>query len=302
MRADALIAEFSARQHGLVTRTQLQAAGQHAGVLYRRLGSRLLRRVQRGVYQAGPVAAPLAWAMAAVLACSGGRGARSGATVSHHSAAALWQLAPGLLPTGPVEVLVPGLARGRLAGVRAHRVGQLNADEATLLEGIPITTPARTLLDLGAGTAPRELERLVAHAERNGLTRQEELASLATRHPRHRGAPALRHILAVQGGPQLTRSEAESRLLELIRRARLPAPSANVRVAGHEVDFVWRTERLVVEVDGFAFHSSARAFERDRLRDAALAVAGFRVIRITWRQIADEPESTLVTLARTLFR
>jgi hypothetical protein len=102
MRADASIAEFSARQHGLVTRTQLQAAGQHTGVLYRRLGSELLRRVQRGVYQVGPVAAPLAWAMAAVLACSGGRGvARSGATVSHHSAAAL-QLAPGLLPTGPV--------------------------------------------------------------------------------------------------------------------------------------------------------------------------------------------------------
>jgi predicted transcriptional regulator of viral defense system len=103
MRADVLIAECSARQHGLVTRTQLQGAGQHTGVLYRRLGSGLLRRVQRGVYQVGPVAAPLAWAMAAVLACSGGRGvARSGATVSHHSAAALWQLTPGLLPTGPV--------------------------------------------------------------------------------------------------------------------------------------------------------------------------------------------------------
>jgi very-short-patch-repair endonuclease len=222
--------------------------------------------------------------------------------VSHHTAAALWQLAPGPLATEPVEVLVAGLARGRLAGVRAHRMGRLDADETTLLERIPITTPARTLLDLGAATAPREFERVVAHAEREGLASQEALASLAARHPRHRGAPALRRILAVQGGPQLTRSEAESRLLELFRRGRLPAPSANARVAGYEVDFLWRAERVVVEVDGFAFHSSVRAFERDRRRDATLAAAGFRVIRVTWRQIVDEPESILVAMARTLFQ
>jgi very-short-patch-repair endonuclease len=303
MRADRVIAEIAAGQHGLITRAQLQDAGQDAGVLNRRLQSGYLCRLHRGVYQVGPVAMPLARVMAAVLACSGGRGAaRAGAVASHHSAAALWQLPPGATLVEPVDVLVPGLARGRYVGVRAHRAGRLCADETTRLEGIPVTTPARTLLDLAAGTALRDLERLVAHAEREGLAGQGVLASLLARHPLHHGAAALRRVLALHGGPQFTRSEAEARLLALFRRGGLPAPALNVRVAGYEVDFLWRAERLVVEVDGFAYHSSAHAFERDRRRDAALTAAGIRVVRFTWRQVADEPESVLVTVARTLWR
>jgi very-short-patch-repair endonuclease len=303
MRADWVIAEIAGGQHGLVTRAQLREAGHHAGVLHRRLQSGYLRRLHRGVYQVGPVAMPLARVMAAVLACSGGRGAaRAGAAASHHSAAALWQLPPGASLNGPVEVLVPGLARGRYAGVRAHRAGRLGADETTRLEGIPVTTPARTLLDLAAGTALRDFERLVAHADREGLAQQGALASLLARHPLHRGARALRSVLALPGGPQFTRSEAEARLLALFRRGGLPSPASNTRVASYEVDFLWRAERLVVEVDGFAFHSSAQAFERDRRRDAALTAAGFRVVRFTWRQLVDEPESVLVTVARTLWR
>lgn len=102
--------------------------------------------------------------------------------------------------------------------------------------------------------------------------------------------------------PALTRSEAEERFLALVRKARLPDPAANVTVGGYEVDFFWDFGGLVVEVDGFAFHSSARMFESDRRRDADLAAAGVRVMRVTWRQIVSEPEALLVRLAQALAR
>lgn len=169
------------------------------------------------------------------------------------------------------------------------------------MEGVPVTTASRALLDLAAELAPRELERLAAQAERAGLSDDRMLRQLLERHSRHRGASSLRDLVAATAGPQLTRSDAEARLLELLRRAGMPRPETNVRVAGYEVDFLWRAERLVVEVDGFAFHSSARAFERDRRRDSALSAAGMRVMRITWRQLEHEGEATLVTLARVLW-
>ena len=107
-------------------------------------------------------------------------------------------------------------------------------------------------------------------------------------------------VLAAQGPPSLTRSQAERRLLELVRTAGLPSPETNVRVAGFEVDMLWRAPRLVVEVDGYAFHGSRAAFERDRRKDAALLAAGLRVARLSWRQIVDESEATAELLARLL--
>jgi very-short-patch-repair endonuclease len=101
--------------------------------------------------------------------------------------------------------------------------------------------------------------------------------------------------------PALTRSEAERRLLELIRAARLPEPEVNARIHGLEVDFLWRERNLVVEVDGYAFHSSRAAFERDRRRDAELATAGISVVRVTWRQITGEREAVAAMLARALY-
>ena len=102
------------------------------------------------------------------------------------------------------------------------------------------------------------------------------------------------------GTPALTRSEAEERLLTLIRSAELPAPETNIRIGRHEVDLVWRDQRLIVEVDGFRFHSSRSAFERDRRRDAELGTLGFRVMRVTWRQIVDEPQALIARLATAL--
>jgi very-short-patch-repair endonuclease len=110
-----------------------------------------------------------------------------------------------------------------------------------------------------------------------------------------RGRRALRAALEHEPAP--TRSEAERRLLALIRAARLPRPETNVVVSGYEVDLLWREQRVIVEVDGFAFHSTRQAFERDRARDAALQAAGYRVIRVTWRQIVDEPHALVAQLA-----
>jgi very-short-patch-repair endonuclease len=110
----------------------------------------------------------------------------------------------------------------------------------------------------------------------------------------------LRALLTRERGPALTRSEAEERLLALVRQAGLPAPECNVRIAGHEVDFLWRASRLIVEVDGYAFHGSRDAFERDRRRDAELQAVGLTVVRLTWRRLVHEPEAVVALLARRI--
>jgi very-short-patch-repair endonuclease len=105
-----------------------------------------------------------------------------------------------------------------------------------------------------------------------------------------------------QERPAFTRSEAEQRLLRLVRKARLPAPDVNASLHGFEVDFLWRDAALVLEVDGYAFHSGRAAFEQDRRRDAELAARGLTVIRVTWRQLADEPEAVVVRIGQALAR
>jgi very-short-patch-repair endonuclease len=130
----------------------------------------------------------------------------------------------------------------------------------------------------------------------------DELSTLISRRPGRPGTPALRALLQYHGSPALTHSEAEERFLALIRKGRLPAPEANVVFGGHELDFLWRSKGVAVEVDGFAFHSSRSQFERDRRRDAQLLVGGIQVIRFTWRQIEAEPYAVLACLAQALAR
>lgn len=107
-------------------------------------------------------------------------------------------------------------------------------------------------------------------------------------------------LVAHQAGSALTRSEAEERFLDLIRRAQLPAPEVNTRVHGYEVDFLWRAQRLVVEIDGFRFHSTRRAFEGDRRKDATLKAAGLATMRVTWDQIEHELLAVTARLGQAL--
>ncbi len=205
------------------------------------------------------------------------------ATLSHRSAAARWEILP---PTDdPVDVSVSqGHPRNR-PGIRIHRTRCI---EHSLKAGLRVTTPVRTLVDLAASIGARDLERAVEEAQIRRLVTRGELARLRRIGPGHE--------------PSLTRSEAERRLRALIRAARLPPPQTNERFGSYEVDFVWRDERVVVEVDGFAFHSTRAAFERDRARDRALQAAGYVVLRFTWRQLVHEPEVVVAELAAALVR
>jgi very-short-patch-repair endonuclease len=155
-------------------------------------------------------------------------------------------------------------------------------------------------VDLAAQVHPRVLEQALAEAQRTGLVDLDEVATALEQNPRARGAPVLRRLLERGEALAFTRSGAEERFLELIGRGGLPAPETNVQVGGMEVDFLWRAERLVVEVDGFAYHSSRKSFEEDRRRDAALAGLGLRTVRVTWRQISREPLPVLVRVAQIL--
>jgi very-short-patch-repair endonuclease len=293
---DELVLELAGRQHGVVTRAQLLEAGVTERVVERHLTAKRLRPLLRGVYIMGPLVSLRAREMAAVLA-SGAE-----AVVSHRSAASLWDLLPPQTNADPVDVTVLNRGTNSRPGIRRHRVRRLDGDQTSSVDGIPVTTAARTLLDLSACVGARDLEQALAQAERRQSVTTIELFNLISRHPGRPGTPALRAILQRDGPPALARSEAEERFLALIRRAKLPTPEANVLFGGHELDFLWRSEGVAVEVDGYAFHSSKRRFERDRRRDARLAALGIQVIRLTWRQIVVEPHATLVWLAQTLVR
>lgn len=290
---DRIIARIAAGQHGVVTRRQLARGGIGPGAIEHRAATGRLHRVHRGVYLVGhPTPAPHALDMAAVLACGHG-GVRS-----HKSAGSAWSLLAH--PDALVDVTIAGNRARRRPGIRVHRSRTLAPVDVRVRDGIPTTAPARTLLDLAETLSLRRLERALDEAIVRRLTRHAELVALIERSRGRRGAAPLRSLIDRQRGPALTRSEAEERLLELVRKAGLPAPRVNARVGAHEVDFLWPAERLIVEVDGYAFHSSRTAFERDRLRDAELQAAGFRVMRVTWRQLAAEPEALLVRLAWAL--
>lgn len=291
---DALMATLATRQHGLVARRQLLVRGVPAHVVDYRVRKGRLWAVHRGVYRLGPVPTEYEREMAAVLAC----GERS--LISHRSAAGLWGILPRLPESEPVEVSVQAGRRSRGSGVRVFRVQSLPNAERTVLRGMGVTTPQRTILDLAATVSPRELEQAVARADRRGLARPAQLQAMLARYPGRTGVGALRAIVGAGQPAAFTRSEAEERFLSLVRRAGLPAPEVNVRLRGCEVDFLWRRVRLVVEVDGYAYHRGARAFERDRRRDVSLTAVGFRVLRFTWRSLTTDPERVVARVAQAL--
>ena len=288
----AAIMRIAAGQQGLVTRRQLLEAGISRHAIDRRLRDGLLRRVHSGVFLAGPIGGPRARELAAVLACGGG-------VVSHRSAAALWQILPAQRESDPVDVALNTISQRRhRAGIRVHRV-KLAVGEIGNVQGLPVTTPARTLLDLSA-TSTADLERALAGAERADAQLRERVRELLKRYPARSGTRALRTLISDPQSGKFARSHAEELLIALLRSAQLPAFATNVRVHGYELDFYWKARRVAVEVDGYAFHSSRRAFISDRRRDVALAAAGIQVIRISYEQLTKERDRVLVQLAMAL--
>lgn len=285
---DRALAVLAGRQHTIVAHRQLVTLGFSRHTITHMVDRSRLRVVHRGVYAVGParLTREARW-MAAVLA------AGPAAVLSHRSAAALWRL---ISDDGRVvEVTVDRDLRPR-TGVHA-RFTKLRDDELTTVDGVSVTTVARTILDLAAVLPRQRLERAMDEAEVRQLTDATTLPALLDRHPRRRGAGVLRQILAEHLAATITRSEFEERFLAFLIDNALPRPLVNHQIpdAG-ECDFAWPEARLIVELDGYATHGTRRGFEADRARDRALQVAGWRVIRITWRQLRDEPRRIVADL------
>ena len=288
---DAVVAELAARQHGVVARRQLEALGLTQRQVETRIRLGRLHRIHSGVYAVGhPRVTWEGRLLAAVLTCG------TGAVLSHRSAGAHWGVL--VVTSGPIDVMVP-LRHGRCrrAGLAIHRPRLApTADEVAVERGIPVTTPARTLLDLACVLPPDRLRRAVERAEELRIFDLAAIEATLHEHPTSHGARRLRQAVAV-ADPALTRSELERRFLDLCREHAIPRPVVNAVVEGLEVDFFWPAARLVVETDGFEHHRTRAAFERDRERDALLARRGIRVLRFTDRQVTGEPATVAATVA-----
>jgi very-short-patch-repair endonuclease len=231
--------------------------------------------------------------MAAVLACG------PGAVLSHRAAAALWDLRP--TPSGPIDVIVPGRTRHSRKGIRVHNVRTLHDDDRAEVEGIPVTSLHRTLLDYAEIARFQQLRHAIDAAARRELLDGMKLDALYARSHGHHGLKPLRAAVAdLKGSAPWTQSELERAFLALIRDAGLPEPSTNVIIEGELVDCFWPQANLVVEIDGYEFHKSRAEFEADRKRDAKLVLAGYRVIRVTQPRIEHEPEELLSDLTALL--
>lgn len=286
------------RQHGVVARRQLLAAGVSSKAVRVRVERGRLLVLFHGVYAVGHTCLRREgrW-LAAVLA--GG----PGAALSHRDAAALHALGQGSHARTDVTVRAE---RANQPGVRFHRTTVLDARDVTAVSGIPVTSVARTLVDL-AGVVPRE--RLS-----NALRQADDLRVLDVRAVRATlartagrcgpGRRAMEEALAELDAlaTTLTRSSLEVGFQRLMTQARLPLPQTNVRIGSVEVDACWPQARLIVELDGWAFHRGKRAFQRDRERDAGLAAKGWTVVRFTHSDVAGRPAWVADTVRELLVR
>ena len=292
---EAAVLWVADQQLALITTLQLHIAGVGRGGVRRRLDNGTLHRRYRGVYLVGhPIPLPGAAELGAVLAC-GDR-----AFISHRSAAGLWGLAKA--PFDYVELTVVDRGCRSREGLRVHRVETLVPADRAHKRGIPVTSPARTVIDFAATTGREEAERAIGEAFALRLTSERQILAAIECAPRHAGVAVVRSILSQPGGASRTRSGGERAMLRLIRAARLPAPRTNYPVAGFSADFCWPEERLIVEVDGYPFHSARAAVERDHRRDIVHKNAGYEVLRFTVRQLEEEPLYVAAVIAQALDR
>jgi very-short-patch-repair endonuclease len=285
---------LAARQWGVVARGELLDAGLSRKIVANRVRSGHLLRLHPGVYAVGHARLRREgrW-LAAVLAVG------PGAVLSHRDAAGLHDLRPANHRLIDVTATTD---RRSTARIRIHRTRSLVAQDITTVHGIPVTTVARTLVDL-AGTVPRDhLTRAVKEAERrrNFDLKAVEATLARTRGRRGPGHRALREAIAeyVALGLSASLSPLEDAFLRLTRDAGLPRPATNAHIEGFQVDAVWHAPRIAVELDSWQHHHDRHAFERDRERDATLTAAGWRVVRFTYRQVTSRPDSVIETLRR----
>jgi very-short-patch-repair endonuclease len=294
---DRAVAALAARQHGVVARRQLEALGLTPSMLEWRLAAGRLIRVHRGVYAVGHrVLRTEGHWLAAVLA------AGPGAVLSHREAAALHSLRPSNRPSVDVTVA----AQRRVPGVQVHRVAALDVEDLTVVEGIPVTSIERTLVDLAGVVPPTALRKATEEAVRSHRfdLRAIERVLARTRGRHGRGTAAMRAALAElrANAATVTYSDLEDRFLALLDAHVLSRPLTNALVGGIQVDALWPRERVVVELDGWAYHHTAPAFQRDRERSNDLQLDGYVVLRFTHDHVVRHSREVAARIARALRR
>lgn len=284
------VARIAGGQENVISREQLLGAGLGRGAIAHRVKAGTMRRLHWTVYLLGaapPTQVGRAWA--AALSCG------PGAVVSHRSAAELF----GLLPEsgGEVDVTVAGRNLAARTGIRRHRIGVMARGDVTTVRGLRVTSVARTICDLAATESATDVEHAFQEALYRRLVTPRALAAVLAREPARRGSPVIRSLIS---DPRLTRSQRERLLLRLMGQAQLPSPVTNVKLHGYLVDVLWSEQRLIVEFDGWQGHGHRVAFEKDRKRDQILVAAGYRVLRVTDRQLLEEPVAVIARIAQAL--
>jgi predicted transcriptional regulator of viral defense system len=282
------IARLAERQYGAISRGQLLIAGVGRATLQRWVAAARLHRIHPGVYALGHAALSLDGRLVAALLYAG-----DAAVLSHTTAAWVWRLIDAE-PTR-IHITVPG-RRSSLPGVRVHHSRWL---DAAICRELPVTSVARTLLDLASMLSARRLRRTLAEADYRGLLDPKDVTAVLGKG--RRGSAALRAALDSHL-PQLaeTLSALEERFLELCRGVALPLPEVNVRVGRMRVDALWRDQQIAVELDGGPAHGGIAAMKRDRDRELHLRSEGFTVVRYTWGQVVGRPEQVITDLRRLL--
>ncbi|MFN8215028.1 MAG: type IV toxin-antitoxin system AbiEi family antitoxin domain-containing protein [Solirubrobacterales bacterium] len=287
------LAELARRQHGVVSIRQLRGAlGYSHSFVERAVARGQLHRLHTGVYAVGHTDLSLhGRCLGAVLGC--GRGA----LLSHWSAAWLW----GLMPASavPIHVTTP-IPRHRRLGLAIHRSRTFAAEDRALCEGIPVTSVARTALDLAARVRSRSLNRLLQRSEELGLFDLPDFESVLDRNRGHRGRKPLRLAVAIYEPPPFTRSGLERRFFELILAHGLPRPATNFVEAGYELDVYWPDLRFAVELEVYETHGSRLSFEQDPVRQEELKLSGVEMIHVTGMRLAREPERVMRRVGRLL--
>jgi very-short-patch-repair endonuclease len=279
----------------VVARRQLIALGYTAREIQRLIEAGHLHVIHRGVYAVGhrKLTVRGRW-MAAVLACG------PGAVLSHRDAAALHDLRRSGSAKA-VHVTAPGRRRHNRPGIIVHNVRHLHPDDCAMVDGIPVTSVHRTVLDYAETARPQELRWAFEAYDRLDLLDMRKLDAVMARNPGRRGIKPLTALTAKYRGPAPdTRSGNERRFLALIREAGLPEPSVNVVVAGIVVDFFWPEQRLVVEVDSYTFHHTPADRAEDRRKQRVLRAAGCEVLRVMDTELTDEPEATVCDVRERL--
>jgi very-short-patch-repair endonuclease len=279
------LARIAGRQHGVVTSRQLAAIGIRGTAVKRRVAGGRLVRLYPGVFAVGHVqrTRETRW-IAAVMACG------QGAVLSHLDAAALWQIYESR--GGSIHVTSMSRSGRKLPGIWGHRTRSLDPADVTLKDGIPVTTVARTIIDLTDILDSDRVLRAIREAEYLRLLDLDTLIAAVQRaHGRH-NLGVLNTALARHRPGQIVREELEHSFLELVHAAGLPEPQTNVRIQTrrrkYRVDCLWPKEGVAVELDGRDAHARETAFEDDRARDAALSAIGLRPLRFTWHRVTRE--------------